>query len=258
MIDFDLANMIRDRIATDIHVEGMGENRLVIYMPFVFDDGDQFSIFATKDSDNRWLLSDEGDVWKRVSELGFDPTKESNVERLGKLAGFYGVTDDDGSLVIRTADESLVRSLFTLTQTCLEASWLVKTPKAAKRSEREDFSARLNKIILTAIPDADVEYNWHSPEHDPNGLYAADVRIPGRDKQLLLFGVPNQPSCMRATISCQHYRLAGLDFDGVAIYDHEEDLPRRYTQQLNEVVDHHFPRIGEHRTIEQFLKSKAA
>ena len=74
MIAIELANTVRDRIATDIQVEGAGDNRLVIYMPFVYDDGDQFSIYATRNGNAEWLLSDEGDVWKRVSERGFDPS----------------------------------------------------------------------------------------------------------------------------------------------------------------------------------------
>ena len=63
---------------------------------------------------------------------------------------------------------------------------------------------------------------------------------------------------MRATITCQHYRIAGADFRAVAVYDHEEQLPVRYTKQLNEVVDKRFPRINERQIIIQFLKSAAA
>jgi hypothetical protein len=227
-------------------------------MPFIYDDGDQFSVYVTQTRNKKWVLSDDGDVLKRASELGFDPEKAANQERLKTLIDFYGVTDRKGALNITVTDDELVDSLFMLTQTCLEATWLAKTPKVPTKAEREQFPLKFERLISEALPTITIEHNWHDRELDPERIYPVDARIGGKTKQLFLFGVQNQASCMRATITCQHYRIAGADFRAVAIYDHEEQLPVRYAKQLNEVVDKRFPRIGERAQIIRYLKASAA
>ena len=257
MIAFDLANLIRDRIASDIAVDSIDKNHAVIYMPFVFDDGDQCSIFLERDEKNTWNLSDDGDVFKRASEIGMNFNKDNNKERLQKLTDFYGVEQNNGALELLADEASLGDSIFTLTQTCLEATWLAKTPKKREQKPKRDFSSKFEKLVSRAIPKLGLKFNWHDNIHDEKGYYPVDCRIPGGGKQLFLFGVPNPLACMRATITCQHYRIAGAEFHAVAIYDHEENLPKKPADQLNDVVDKRFPRIQENKQIESYIRRYA-
>lgn len=258
MIAFDLAHTVRDSIAANIEVENLGDDRLVVYMPFIYDDGDQCSIFLTKDSQSGWLLSDQGEACKRASELGFDLAKNTNTERLQKLTEFYGVTQDGTALGLSSNRDELAESLFALTQTCLEATWLPKSRVVRSAAERQDFSKKFEELVFKAAPQSESSFNWHDPVHDPKRIYPVDCHLTGKERQLFLFGVQNPAACMRATITCQHYRIEGANFDAVAIYDKEEEIPKRYTDQLNELVLRRFPRIVESKQIIRFLKGVAA
>jgi len=257
MIALDLSNKIRELIAADIPVESAGPDRAVVYMPFMYDDGDHLSIHVVN-TNGRWVLSDEGDVFKRTGDLGLDFGKQENAVRLHNLIEFYGVSENNGTLNIVANDEMLTDSIFTLTQTCLEATWLAKTPKSSARREQDRFPVKLDNLVNSVIPSDKVFPNWHDKVLDPDKTYPVDYRIDAKQRQLFLFGIQNVASCMRATITCLHYEKIGVDFDSLAIYDHEEEITPRYTKQLNEVVRKTFPRIGELRPIEEYLKGFAA
>ena len=257
MIALDLSNKVRELIAADIPIESLSSDRIVVYMPFMYDDGDHLSIYIDN-KNGAWSLSDEGDVLKRTSESGLNFGRPENADRLKNLIEFYGVTESNGALNISADDEMLADSIFTLTQTCLEATWLAKTPKAAARTEGQRFPIKLERLVTSAISAERLKHNWHDPVFDPERIYPVDYRIDSSVRQLFLFGVTNVPSCMRATITCLHYEKVGANFSAVAVYDDEGALPVRYAKQLNEVVDTRFPRINESRQIKNFLKAVAA
>jgi Domain of unknown function DUF1828 len=258
MISINLAEHVRELIAADIDVQGIDNDNVVVYMPFIYDDGDQFTVNISRAAHNKWTLSDEGDALKRAGELGFDYRREENADRLRKLIEFYGISGTNGELNLKTDDHGLVKSLFTLTQTCLETSWLAKTPRLSERTEKENFPLKFERLVRKAIPSSEFKQDWHDVKHDPKRIYPVDIHIPGKRKQLFLFGIAHQAACMRATITCQHYRIAGADFEAVAIYDHEEQITKRYSDQLNEVVDKRFPRVAESRAITSYLREMAA
>jgi len=258
MIAIDLANLVRDRIASDIVVDRIDDNHVVVYMPFTFDDGDQCSIFLERDDNSKWHLSDDGDAFKRASELGMDFAKASNKDRLEKLIEFYGVVENEGSLDLLSDEAGLGDSVFVLTQTCLEAAWLAKTPKKREKKQKQNFSRKFESLVARAVPDLEIEFNWHDETHDEKGRYPVDCRVLGSKKQLFLFGASNPYACMRATITCQHYRITGAEFHAVAIYDHEETLSKKPADQLNGVVDKRFPRIQENKPIEAYIREYAA
>lgn len=253
MIAFDLAHKVREQIASDIEVETINSTKLIVHMPFVYDDGDPCSIYVDRVGENRWLLTDDGDVVKKAYDAGTDLRKSLHLERFQTLIGFYGVADNNGRLNLEANDDALTDSIFTLTQTCLEASWLGKPRQSPRAEESKLFAHKLDRLVKKTVGENRISRNWVDKVYDPNGTHPIDYRIDSK-RQLFLFGVPNQLACLKATVSCQHYKLRGADFLSVVVFDHEERMPKKTADQLREVADRAFPRVGERAAIAEYLE----
>jgi hypothetical protein len=259
MISVTLAHQLQEQIAAEIAVEAITNDQMVVYMPFVFDDGDRCSIYLSRLDEAQWKLTDHGDVIKRASYAGVDLLNANHAERFRTIASFYGVAENEGALDLVTDQEGLSDAVFAMTQTCMEATWLAKMPLFNRTlSESKKFPQRLTTLVEKAVPRHRITHNWHDPVADPHGVYRVDHRIEGREKQLLLFGIGGPNSCMRATIACLYYKKEGLDFEGIAIYRNEEKLEKRYTEPLNDAVDKRFPRIAESKSITRYIAAAAA
>jgi hypothetical protein len=259
MISIDPALQLQDYISSGFVVESEGENRVVVSMPFIFDDGDQMSICAIRGEGGIWQLTDEGDVLQRTTERMARRPSVSIDERLQSLIDFYGVSATDGALRLNTTTNTLSEDIFTFAQTCLEASWLGKSQQRASRhAEKVAFNEALSGIVKAVVGKDRVSSKWHDPVSDPDRLYPVDLRIHCRDTQLFLFGVSSPVHCAEATITCLHHKNAGTKFKGVVVYEEETEIAKKHADRLNDVADRRFSRISESKTIAAYLKSFAA
>jgi hypothetical protein len=260
MIAFEVAHQIREQLASQIDVEGIGPDRIAIHMPLIYDDGDNCSVYAVRRDDGKWIITDDGDAMRRAADAGIDLRKAGYAERLESLIEFYGVEQNAGALGLSVQGEEFSEAVFTLTQTCLEATWLSKMQRMARRQSRAiKFTHKLDRIIDKAIEAEHVERNWHDPEHDPRALYPVDYRITGRNRQLFLFGVATDLACTQATISCLHHQAArdAAPFDSLVIFDDEEAISKVNADRLKDVADRTFPRIIEVKQISSYLSALA-
>lgn len=254
MISIDPASVLREKLADGIEVERSGNDSYMVYVPFVFDDGDQLTIHATRKSDELWELSDDGDVLHRAREAGGRPLSDADLDRIRQIAEFYGAREVNGALDFEAKNDELAFALFAFTQSCLEATWVARSKPPARRTERRpQFLQKLDKLIGSCVEKSYVTPHWYDAENDPKELYRVDYKIKTPNRQLFLFAVSSNYDCAQATISCLHHKQAGTKFDGIAVYDEELNIPKKLADQLNDTVDWRFPRVSERKTISEFF-----
>lgn len=258
MISIDPAQQVRDLMADGITIEAVGTDRVEVSIPFLFDDGDHLSFFADRGASGEWSITDDGEVIYRAQTAGLDLSKQAQLDRLNTLTEFYGVRTDDGALTMKSDVAAIADDIFTFAQTCLEATWLAKMNRLIrKQSTKAKFDRKLDKLLSSVLGKEKIARSWSDREIDPRGDYPVDYRIQGRNRQLFLFGVSSETHCAQATIACLYFKAKRIEFEAAVVYEEETKLRRRYADQLNDVVDRKFSRIGERKTIENYLASVA-
>ncbi|MEB2351832.1 MAG: DUF1828 domain-containing protein [Burkholderiaceae bacterium] len=115
-----------------------------IVTPFWRNDGDHLELFVVPSSDNRVLISDEGQTVEWLYSIGLDiETSDARQESLEKIAHSYGAILRNGTLRIETDSERTVESIHLFLQVLLAASQMTaqRVQRAAKtfRDEVENF-----------------------------------------------------------------------------------------------------------------------
>ena len=93
----DLKEKVNDRV----YVKSEGKDRYQVFTPFMFADGDHFSIILKKE-DRGWVFSDEGHTFMHLS---FDPDRINvdgeNRNITPKELSEFGVQEINGELTAR-------------------------------------------------------------------------------------------------------------------------------------------------------------
>ena len=70
MIDKSILERIekgfKEKVDNQVHIQSEGKDRYRVFTPFIFEDGDHFSIILKKE-DGGWVLSDEGHTLMHLS-----------------------------------------------------------------------------------------------------------------------------------------------------------------------------------------------
>jgi len=251
----DIINSIREQVASDIRLVSDG-TRIKIGTPLLYDDGDACGFFLDRNSAGDWFLTDLGDVLFRAGYADVDLRSAGHRNRFENTLKFFGVIAADGNMVMPVdSTHKLGDSIFTFAQASLELVKLANLPSEKKRRERTVFRATLSRLITGIVPQERLEHRWHDPQLDPEGYYPVDFRIRSPEMDWYVFGVGSENKCLRATISCQAYKLHQKRFSSLAIYRDKATLPDRETKPLDEVVSKEFDSIAESDRIATFIQT---
>ena len=92
-----------------------GKDRFRVLNPFFRRNGDHFCVVSKKDSDNRWIFTDEGDTLSEIYHYyGSGIFKGKKREFFNSILEMYGVTNNKGELFLCHRDNE--NSLFALLQ----------------------------------------------------------------------------------------------------------------------------------------------
>jgi len=249
---------IRSQVADEMQIEMRSNNRIVIYTPFMYDDGDQCSFQLVRDSAKAsWYLTDEGEILNRASYSGIDLLAEDRKSRFCKTAEFYGIKEVQRELFYPVEGNFFGNAFFAFSQACLDILQLIRLKPETKERTKRDFNEILRKVVTAVISDERIEERWYDKESDVNRVYPVDMRINGRIKPLYIYGVTNATHCLMATVSCLHHANAGRKFTGIAIFDNAESIPKRSRIPLMDAVEKTFPSVSANE-IKDFLSAQAA
>ena len=107
----------REAVSARIELVADGAERYRVLNPFLFDDGDHFSIVLRREGE-RWVLSDEGNTWMRLTyDLSEkDLRRGSRRKVIADALSQFGIEDRDHEFVISVVGERYGDALLPFVQ----------------------------------------------------------------------------------------------------------------------------------------------
>jgi hypothetical protein len=235
----------RRKIGESVRLAGEGLDRYRVFTPFMFDDGDHLSVVLKREV-NRWVLSDEGHTYMHLTyDLDERDLQRGNRQKtIGNALSAFSVEDRDGELRLPIPDERYGDGLFTFVQALLKISDVSYLSRERVRSTFiDDFCA-----FMEAMVPADRRvFDWHDPQHDPDGNYTVDCRINGAAKPLMVFALPGDDRVRDATISLLKFERWSISHRSVAVFEDQEEVNRKVLARFSDVCEKQFSSLAANR-----------
>ncbi len=228
----------RDKVSAKVRLASEGVGRYRVFTPFMFEDGDHLAIVLRRHG-QAWALADEGHTFMHLTyELEERSLHQGTRQTIitNALASF-GVEDREGELVLPIPEERYGDALFSYVQALLKITDVTYLSRERVRSTfMEDFRA----LMADAVPEARRGFDWHDPQHDPQGHYPVDCRINGMARPLMVFALPGDDKAQVATISLLQFERWGLQFRSMAIFEDQEQVNRKVLARFSDVCEKQF------------------
>lgn len=107
----------REAVSARIELVADGAERYRVLNPFLFEDGDHFSIVLRREGE-RWVLSDEGNTWMRLTcDLSEkDLLRGTRQKVVSDALSLFEIEDRAGEFVIPVAGERYGDALLSFVQ----------------------------------------------------------------------------------------------------------------------------------------------
>jgi hypothetical protein len=247
----------REKVSRKVRLGAEGLNRFRVFTPFVFDDGDHLCIVLRAEGD-RWALTDEGHTFMHLTyEMDEKSLLEGTRNKIvtSALAGF-GVEDVEGELRLGVPDERFGDALFAFVQALLRvADVRFLSRERVKSTFWEDFVS----LMSGAVPEGRRQFDFHDPQHDPDGKYGVDCRINGMPRPLFVYAIPADDKCRDATIALLQFERWNLPHQSLAIFEEQESINRKVLARFSDVCQKQFSSLGANRDrIVRYLRDAAS
>lgn len=242
----------RHKVCAQVYLEPAGRSRYRVFTPFHFDDGDHL-VMVLRQQNGHWLLSDEGHTYMHLTyELDEKSLHQgTRQEIIANALSAFSVEDVGGELRTEITDERYGDALFDFIQAILrigDVTYLSR--ERVKSTFMDDFRA----FIEQHVPANRRVFDWHHPQHDPEGVYPVDCRINGMKRPLFLFALPHDNKARDATIALHQYERWSLEFRSVSIFENQEEINRKVLARFSDVCEKQFSNLSGNRDrITRFL-----
>ena len=136
----DIERAFKEKVSDHIKIMSEGEHRYRVFTPFMFADGDHFSIILKRE-DGGWMLSDEGHT---LMHLSFGRNEiDSATQRGGAITNALtklGVLEIPREFIIRIVDERYGDALYNLVQSLLKVASVFAGFRDHEEIDRKNFS----------------------------------------------------------------------------------------------------------------------
>lgn len=244
----------KDKVCKGIRIAPEGLQRYRVFTPFLFDDGDHFSI-VLKGENGNWILSDEGHTFMHltydIDEK--DLQRGTRAEVIENALAQFSVNDRDGELIIRIPDARYGDALYSFIQAIdkiTDVSYLSR--ERVRSTFLEDFRSFLERTV----PQDRRTFDWHDPQHDPEGKYLVDCRVNQIPNPLHVFALPNDDRVRDATITLhQLERWTDRPVRSIGIFEDQEQVNRKVLARFSDVCEKQYSSLAANRErIDRYLQ----
>lgn len=240
-------------LCTQVSLHERPGGHILVSTPFMFPDGDSFSIYLKRLPSGGFRLSDMGSTLMHLSyEHDIDKFREGTRSRVfNQILGEMGVIDDDGKLALEVPGSGLATGIFQLGQALTRVHDLTFLKRVQVESTfYDDLQAELAAIVgqdrllrnfaVAGVPNSDE--------------YTADFCIESSRKPVLIWGVPNQTKARLATIVIQHLQKHKFQFRSMVVYSDMMTIPRADVSRLTAAANDQVPSLSEGEALRTKLE----
>jgi hypothetical protein len=173
-----------------------------------------------------------------------DLQRGSRQKIITNTLSIFSVQDCEGELRIAIPEEQYGDALFSFVQALLKVTDVTYLSRERVKSTfMEDF----HSFMEATVPEDRRTFDWHDPQHDPDGKYLVDCRINGLPKPIMVFAVPSDDKVRDATISLLQFERWNMPHRSLGIFEDQEETNRKVLARFSDMCEKQFSSLGANK-----------
>lgn len=235
----------RRKVGEKIRVAGEGVNRYRVFTPFLFEDGDHLALVLKREAD-RWVLSDEGHTYMHLTyDLDEKDLQRGNRQKIITNAlSMFSVQDCEGELRLVIPAEQYGDALFSFVQALLK---ITDVTYLSRERVKSTFMDDFRSFLEATVPESRRVFDWHEPQHDPEGKHLVDCRINGLPKPIMVFALPSDDKVRDATISLLQFERWNMPHRSLGVFEDQEETHRKVLARFSDMCEKQFSSLAANK-----------
>jgi hypothetical protein len=244
-----LREEFKQKVCKEIDIESEGLDRFIVYTPFMFDDGDHFTIIL-KNANRQWVFTDEGHTFMHMSYDEVDVSRGTRKSIIDQTLLNFHTVNDAGELRLEVPGEAFGDALFSFIQALVKIS---DTTYWTRERVSSTFFEDFRQLMESNIPSNRRLFNYIERAKDPEEIYPIDCKVNGSKRPLFIFGVNSDAKCRDATITIHQFERWGFEFRSMAIFEDQTQINSKVLARFSDVVGKQFSSLGARERITKYL-----